>query len=209
MDDVGRLIKFIHSLLDFEWKYPQEFQYDNMGAIIIDGILQAGINYNAVVLPRVLSFLSANSKLRTLTDFKRKIQEVGIDAVINFRNEAKIQRIKDIVNLLELEGVDTVNDFKKWLGKDANINKLKSIKGIGDKTSDYFQILVGISAVAVDTNIRDFLRVAGIKVKDDEYSRPKQIVENAAKEMNIGLSVLDYSIWSHVSSGKLKKFKVC
>ncbi|MBI2054665.1 MAG: hypothetical protein HYT39_01025 [Candidatus Sungbacteria bacterium] len=180
-----------------------------MGAIIIDGILQAGINYNAVVLPRVLSFLSANSKLRTLTDFKRKIQEVGIDAVINFRNEAKIQRIKDIVNLLELEGVDTVNDFKKWLGKDANINKLKSIKGIGDKTSDYFQILVGISAVAVDTNIRDFLRVAGIKVKDDEYSRPKQIVENAAKEMNIGLSVLDYSIWSHVSSGKLKKFKVC
>jgi hypothetical protein len=50
------LVTYINSLEHFEFSGSKGPVYDHMGAIIADSILQAGLNYENVVFPRVKPF---------------------------------------------------------------------------------------------------------------------------------------------------------
>jgi len=51
-DNAKALVKYIGTLTDFQIVDPS-YPYNHMGATITDAMLQAGINYEAVVKPRV------------------------------------------------------------------------------------------------------------------------------------------------------------
>ena len=58
---------------------------NNMGATIIDGVLQSGLNYNNVVKPRVDKFKNENRDVKTTTEFYNLI--INEDSTI-FKNRA-------------------------------------------------------------------------------------------------------------------------
>jgi hypothetical protein len=116
--------------------------YQNMGAIIIEAILQAGMNYERAVKPRVTKFLRDYPELKDTSGFMTLIKRGDFENVINWKGD-KVDRIIQLTEFLITEGVETEKDFSIWLTNDQNISRLKNIKGIKDKTVDYIKILCG------------------------------------------------------------------
>jgi len=201
MENIGtkakQLADYIQSLNDFEIIEYTMGGYNNMGATIIEGILQANINYRSVVKPRVEKFIRQHPKCKDLKSFQALINKKNIENIIEFRGE-KCRRIVSLTEFLLKNGINIEKQFKKWLGYPNNLTKLNKLKGIGNKTIDYFKILVGISTVAIDRHIVKFLKMAGIPFKN--YSEAHQITTGAAKLLNVNPSFLDHSIWRYMSS---------
>lgn len=198
-----RLVKYIRSLKEFKLiSQPNEFQYENFGAVIIDCILQAGLNYKNVVEPRIKTYLSKFSEKKKLIDFKKFLEGDVSMEILRFKNKEKLERMSRLVRFFEKEGLNTVEDLRKWLSIEGNNLKLKSIKGIGPKTADYICMLVGLQAIAVDVNLIKFLNSAGINLTVNDYYEAREVIKEAADNLKIQPSVLDFSIWSYVSNKK-------
>ena len=93
--------------------------------------------------------------------------------------------------------VETVDDLRAWLVDAGNIQRLKRIKGIGDKTADYFKILTGIPTSAIDRHLYKFLAQAGVEV--NSYAQAQQVIRETAALLNIDERTLDYSIWAYMA----------
>lgn len=71
--------KFLDITRSYDYKIGDSFSFNsdnsrnpthnNMGATIIEGILQAGLNYNNVVKPRVIKFKNEYREYTTTTHF--------------------------------------------------------------------------------------------------------------------------------------------
>ncbi len=91
------------------------------------------------------------------------------------------------------------------LPNSSNILKLKAIKGIGQKTADYFKILVGISTCAIDRHLLNFLDFAGLT--DNEYSQAQDVINSTADLLSIDRAHFDHSIWQYMSKRVIKPKK--
>jgi len=198
--EIERLASYIKSLKNFTFFNFAEGNYDHMGATITDAILQAGLKYETVVRPRaekIKQFLEA----KTTSGFFNLIQKEGLSKLINWVNPEKLSRIENIVQFFIKEKIETEIDLKEWLLVEENLVKLKSLRGVGDKTVDYFKILVGFSGSAIDRHLLKFLHHAGIDVRD--YNRAKTIIDGAADALSIDRRRFDYSIWKYMSDKKM------
>jgi hypothetical protein len=191
------LIRFVKCLPDFTIVTEIDGNYQNMGATIIDGILQAGINYTSTVKPRVNDFLNKYPNTKTVQDFKVLCDSVSVPALINWKKSAKTERIEKLTIFLIKEGIDTEEEFKEWLKYSNNITKLKRLPGIKDKTADYFKILTGHNTNAIDRHLIGFLSKAGISVSS--YKEAQSIISETARMLNIPESYFDHSIWKYMS----------
>jgi hypothetical protein len=193
------MIRHIETLHDFELSKPElQTPYENMGATITDAILQAGTKWATVVKPRLISLLALEDA-RTTDGFLKLLIRDGAPSVLNWEHTEKPKRIFQLAILLSNERVQSELELKVWLQKDHNIEKLKQISGIGNKTVDYLRILSGISAVAVDRHLFRFLQKAGINIGTNEYKRAREIVAETAVQMKIDQSIIDHSIWAYMS----------
>lgn len=195
-----QLVNFISSMSNFEIVKEIDGNYNHIGATIVDAILQAGINYKYTVKPRVNSLLQKYPEAITTQDFVELINEIGLDKLINWKHPEKLNRILSVLDLFIINNVKNELDLKKWLKVSTNIIELKKIKGIGDKTADYFKILVGIETNAVDRHLHNFLKMASIKV--NSYNEAHEIINDASLLMNINPAYLDHSIWKYMSEKK-------
>jgi hypothetical protein len=66
----------------------------NMGAILVDAIFQAGMNYQTVVLPRVRAVASAFPDLRTVGDVDRAIRAKLFSSALNWSHHEKPSRLR-------------------------------------------------------------------------------------------------------------------
>jgi ABC-type taurine transport system substrate-binding protein len=112
-------------------------QYHHMGATLADAVLQRGIDYKAVVEPRIKRLLAAYSESTTTSAFARIVIEQGAAQVLDWSEGQKPQTLTALINLLLESGVETEGELKAWLERPDNISVLKRIKGIKDKTADY------------------------------------------------------------------------
>ncbi len=198
MDNKSKILKnFIENLNDFKIVTEIDGDYQNMGAIIIDGILQSGINYKTVVKPRILNYLKDHSNKKTTPEFKTLIETVPVSQLIKWKESAKTKRIILLTNFLFDKHINTQEDFKKWLSFQENIIELKTLSGIEDKTADYFKILTGHSTNAIDRHLLNFLEKAGITTND--YKEAQMIISQTAKILGVNESYLDHSIWKYMS----------
>jgi thermostable 8-oxoguanine DNA glycosylase len=94
------------------------------------------------------------------------------------------------------------SDFRQWLGDSDNVESLKKIKGIKDKTANYFKILVGIQTNAIDRHLLSFLSQAGIGVSN--YEEASDVINAAADILGVPRAHFDHSIW-HYQAGKSTK----
>ena len=167
-----------------------------MGAVLTDAVLQAGLNYNQVVLPRVLRVLDTYPKAATTSGFLNVLEAKGYQEVLNWNDEEKPARLKRLATFLKDRNVETVGDLKTWLARPESRKELLGIKGVGPKTADYVPILAGLPSVAVDRHIERFCAGAGIERKTIRKS-----VKEAATELGVDEGCLDYSIWFYMSKG--------
>lgn len=202
--NVKLLIKHIESLTDFKIVKPEmSIPYNHMGATITDAMLQAGTTWNTVVKPRIQKILKY-PEARTTTGFLNLIKRMDIKTLLQWNDSEKPNRILKAIDFFIEETIETETDLKIWLENDANIKKLKKLRGVGNKTADYFKILSGISTSAVDRHMIEFLKRAGIDISISDYSEAREIINMAAQEKCIDKSILDYSIWKYMSDKKTR-----
>ena len=83
----------------------QRTPYFHMGATITDSILQAGINYENVVYPRIYKLLSLFPEYKTTSDFIILMQTIPLRELIVWNNERKLDLIKQLSWILYNIGI--------------------------------------------------------------------------------------------------------
>lgn len=192
------LKEYINTIDNFRVIKPEVCPYCNhIGALFTDAVLQAGLNYRSVVLPRVTHVLKLFPEANTVKSFSQVLECHGINKVLNWNNNIKTRRMQDLVDFCLVHSINTRTDLVLFLNTEKGVEAIKSINGIGNKTCDYLKRLLGFDNVAVDRHIRAFLERADIKY--DDYYDIKAVVEYAADFMGMERRTLDYSIWSYMS----------
>jgi thermostable 8-oxoguanine DNA glycosylase len=157
-----------------------------------------------VVLPRVEKVKSF-PKAQTTTGFCELLKgKGGTNIFLDWKGKRKPERIMRIIELFIDERIETEVDLRRWLEKEEHIDLLSRIKGIGDKTIDYFRILAGIPTVAVDRHLIKFIQNTGIEINPNSYQEAKLIINRTAEELGYNRSLFDHSIWKYMSSKKVK-----
>jgi endonuclease III-like uncharacterized protein len=197
---VRLLINYIKSLSDFKIIEP-DTPYRHMGATVTDAMLQAGTTWETVVSPRVQELRHSYPEAKTTTGFLKLLERIGPGELLKWNDREKPNRVLRIARFFAEEGIETEADLKTWLENEANIVRLKELRGIGNKTADYFKILCDIPTSAVDRHLIEFLNGAGIEIDRISYSEAREIINKSAEQMGINKSVLDHSIWKYMSSG--------
>jgi len=174
-----------------------------MGATLADAVLQRGIDYKAVVEPRVKHLKATYPDAITTSAFARVLEHDGAPRVLDWADGPKPLTLVVLVGVLLENGIETEEDLRVWLELPANITRLHQIKGIKDKTTDYLRILVGVQTVAVDMHLFGFLEEAGIHTRD--YAEAHRILLEVAEILGVEASKLDHSIWRYRSSMSSKR----
>jgi len=177
-----------------------EIPYNHMGATIADATLQPGVKYETVVKPRVRRIREGYPEARTTSGFLKVLTEIGPEKLLNWRDSEKPRRVSEAAQFLAKEGIETEAQLGIWLKKEQNLAKLDTVRGVGNKTIDYFKILAGIPAVAVDRHLLNFLKEAGVEVTS--YREAREVIDRTADMIGKSRSLLDHSIWKYMSDRK-------
>ncbi len=172
--------------------------YCHMGATLTDTVLQAGLNYRSVVLPRVSRILDLYPNAKTTTSFWRLFCDVGPNELLQWSHPEKINRLTRLVEVLRAKRLETEFEVACWLRSLSAADELLAIKGIGPKTVDYLKILVGIPTVAVDRHVRSMFWLLGLEFT--AYDDCRAIVCKAADLLRLEPHIVDGMIWQFVSS---------
>lgn len=156
---------------------------DNLGAIFVDAVFQAGVNYRTVVLPRVRAVMTAFPDLRTVTDVEKAIPSKAFTSALAWNHQEKPSRLQSLVRFFLKRNVETLLDLQRWMRRSENRHELKSVRGIGAKTIDYLAKLIGLPAIAVDRHANRLLRAAGIIPRT--YEEARRVLEFAADLLQI------------------------
>ena len=182
--------------MEFDDVLPQ-MPYYHMGATITDSILQAGLNYRYVVFPRVQKLICRFRDYNTTRDFIILMHAFSLGELINWRDECKLTRIRDLSYMFYENGIENENQLAIWMDESNNIIQLRKISGIGPKTVDYLRMLSGTQAIAVDRHMFRFLELKGIH--NISYTEANQIYKKACVLLGISQYEIDKKIWQFMS----------
>jgi hypothetical protein len=196
MDTVSRLVEHIRSLPSFRIVDEIGSPYGHMGATLADAALQAGVRYETVVRARVQRLLREHPHANTTSAFSALLRERGAKEVLTW-NGRKLETLDQLIAFLLHEQIETEPQLAAWINQPGNLDRLRGIKGIKDKTANYIKILVGGQSVAVDRHLFRFLAEAGAPTSD--YSVAHATIGKAAERLGVEPAVLDHSIWRYMS----------
>lgn len=192
-----KLADYIGTIDGFEIQKTYD-SYDHMGALVVDGILQASLKYETVVRPRAEKVLNDYSEAKTTSEFMELVHSENINEVLRWKDDRKPGYILGMLQFLKDKGIETVPELSDWLEDDENMEEfIKENKGVGKITGEYFKILSGGSSVKADRHVKTFLKEAGVQFSSEDDA--KDIVVEAANMMGVAPEVLDHSIWKYVS----------
>jgi hypothetical protein len=175
----------------------ERISYNHMGATLTDTVLQAGLNYRSVVLPRVRHVLVEYPDAQTTTKFWTVLREIGPNTVLRWSHPEKIDRLNRLIELLLAYTIETEAQLSEWLSSNAATEELLSLKGIGPKTVDYLKILVGIPTIAVDRHVKALFKILDLEFSG--YEDFRSVLCHAAEILRIPAHILDGIIWQHLS----------
>lgn len=197
IDHAVRLADFVRDLPDFRMYTTLGDPYGHIGATVADAILQANRRYVAFVRPRVQRILREYPSARTTTAVRLLLSETGTTTFLGVRDTARAVRVEQVLAMFAAEAIETEADLREWLVERNGGVRLQTIRGIGPKTADYFKILVGLPASAIDMHLRAFLALAGITAAS--YQAAQTVVDGAADVLGVDRALFDHSIWQYMS----------
>lgn len=172
--------------------------YDHAGALLADAVLQAGLNYRTVVMPRVERILKEFPDVNRVSNLIRLVNKGDTACLLDWKHPTKVKRFEHLVGFLHGEMVDTTDDIRSALKSETFRANLQLLNGVGPKTIDYMACLVGIESIAVDRHIRTFAAKAGIH--NDEYQFLKNAFCFAADLLSISRREFDAWVWTREAS---------
>ena len=193
VESVSAKVRALPGFPDFP---PCAPAYTHIGALLTDAGLQAGIDYNAVVTPRVARMLARWPDAATVSAFLEHSSKSDLKEVIDWQHGEKPRRIRRIAELLAKERIETVEDLGGWIQEPGSRAKLISLRGIGEKTADYIANLAGQPVLAVDVRLRGFVADSGVNV--ESYSDIHRLLACVAQRLGVNLGALDRAIWQAV-----------
>jgi endonuclease III len=196
-EDARRLVQYIQSLTHFVY-HNVDPPYGHIGATIADAVLQANNKYDTNVTPRIQRILKQWPNARTVTAVLELLRSIPAVTFLNWKGRDRADRFTSILHLLQSENVESEADLQTWLTKDANLQKLLAINGVGPKTVDYLKIMVGLQSIAIDRRLLKFFGMAGIAINSGDYDTARDILKGAASLLSVSQADLDHSIWKYV-----------
>lgn len=175
---------------------------EHLGAVLADSVLQAGLDYRSVVLPRVTRILEnfeAASEMPALIEIV--IGGASAD-FLNWKHNIKISRFESLVRKVHSLGIQNIVDLRASLVCDDFGHEIQKVKGVGPKTVDYMACLVGIDSVAVDRHIRSYAKRAGVVGED--YHFLKHVFCFSADLLAVSRREFDGWVW-HRESARSRK----
>lgn len=197
MADSEKLAQYVRSLPEFVIYTTIDGNYNHIGATVADAVLQANMRYATHVKPRVNRILATYPEARTTTAVLRLLEGIRATEFLSWRGEDRAERFCRVLGLFASENIETEAELSTWLLDNTNLPKLRSIKGIGPKTVDYFKILVGVSTSAIDRHLLNFLGLAGLTPCG--YNEAQAIVNATADILSVDRAYFDHSIWQFMS----------
>lgn len=197
MSDPEKLAQYVRSLPEFVIYETIDGNYNHIGATVADAVLQANNRYATHVKPHVNRILVTYPEAQTTTSVLRLLQEISATEFLSWHGEDRAARFSHVLGFFASEGIETEADLRDWLFDNTNLPKLRSIKGIGPKTVDYFKILVGISTSAIDRHLLNFLGLAGLAPCG--YDEAQTVINAAADVLSVDRAYFDHSIWQFMS----------
>lgn len=175
-----------------------EFSYpSHLGAVMADSILQAGVNYQTVVFPRVTFILDQYPDAVDLDGVNQIIATGLLPSFLRWKHHSKIERFEQLAYFFSSRCINTTSDLSQSLSQAEFRADLLSVFGVGQKTIDYMACLVGLDHVAVDRHVRRFVERADVDV--DSYQSVQSVVCYAADLMGSGYREFDSWIWQFES----------
>ena len=202
--EARKLANYIVTIPDIVWIWSDRKSYNNMGATLTDAGLQAGLNYNTVVMPRVKRVLSLWPGNQNTSDFLKIMDIYGYSYVLDWSHPEKPRRIVDMAKLIGTNNIESEDELGVWLSVASNKLAMLNIEGIGPKTIDYLLMLTGTPTLAIDRHLKKFANSANVNF--NSYDEIKMTYHFAADLLGIDYDVMDKSIWSYyVNSSKTMK----
>jgi hypothetical protein len=174
--------------------YSVRSTYGHAGALLADAVLQTGLSYRSVVMPRVWRILTEFPDADCVSALVCVVEKGGTAHLLNWQHPTKVDRFEYLVHFLHRAKVDTTGDIRKALKSNTFCADLQSLNGVGPKTIDYMSCLVGIESIAVDRHIRSFAVRAG--VNNTKYDFLKNTFCFAADLLSISRREFDAWVWS-------------
>ncbi len=196
--EIREFARTMDAELPHGWRDAVPSPWNHIGAIVADAGLQAGINYETVVLPRVRRIVHLYPAAATTRGFSATAQLIGLDTVLMWSHPTKLARVASITTLLLSHDVDTVRDLRSWLQQTGSLDALLGLHGVGRKTVDYLKKLAGLPAMPVDRHLRRFAHAMGLWcVTYDEWAH---LYARAACVLGVDPSILDAAVWQYCRS---------
>jgi hypothetical protein len=168
--------------------------YGHAGALLADAVLQAGLSYRSVVMPRVARILTEFPDANRVSAIVCFIEEGKTRHLLDWQHPTKVKRFEHLVDFFHRAKVDSTGDIRTALKCDRFCADLQLLNGIGPKTIDYMSCLVGIESIAVDRHIRAFAARAGLD--NDEYDFLRNAFCFAADLLSMSRREFDAWVWS-------------
>jgi hypothetical protein len=175
---------------------PSTPVYVHMGALLSDAVLQPGLNYVTVVVPRVRTIMQRYASAGVTTKFLQLLHRETAERVLMWRHAEKPSRLLMLTTALANSDVETVRDLADWL--QTNATRLLDLRGIGPKTLDYIRKLAGLDAVPVDRHIKSFAEEAGIDHND--YAHLSAVIFRTAALLDVRAADVDRAVWTYCAS---------
>jgi hypothetical protein len=172
--------------------------YKHAGALLADAVLQAGLSYHSVVMPRVGRILKEFPDADRVSVLSYLVEKGSTAHLLNWQHRTKIERFERLVCFLHRAKVETTDDIRTVLKSETFCADLQTLNGVGPKTIDYLACLVGIESIAVDRHIRTFALRSG--VNNDAYEFLKNVFCFAADLLSISRREFDAWVWSREAS---------
>lgn len=173
-----------------------------MGALLVDAVLQSGMNYKTFVMPRVKRVRTLYPHATTVIAVRRLLRSVGPKALLDVANIAKCTALWGLVDLLSEEQVDTVAELRAWIEMPGARHKLLAVHGVGEKTAAFLRILLGHDGIAIDTHVRR--AAAAVKVVTKTDGELAALFAEAAVQTGYRLTDIDGALWTRESGRRSK-----
>lgn len=171
--------------------------WGHMGAALVEAALQRQRDYKSVVQPAARAVKEAWPDAETTSGLRKRLREHDLGEVIKYRSPSRTLQVGQMAAVLELHQVETIDDFRATLSDPQRGPVLRKdldrVKYVGSKTLDYLEILVGISAVAIDRRLTRITRAAGIERTD--YGHLAAVIRAAAADRGWRPGDLDAALW--------------
>lgn len=197
--DAEKLLAYMDSL-GIDASTERTRGWHSIGAIIVDAALQRRQNYARTVRPRVAALVEAWPDADTTSGFRRRLDSGELSKTISWRSPERLTQIDHVTRVLErpdieIETVNQLQDHLKHPAKRIELRTaLRSVRHVGPKTLDYFDILTGIpTGVAIDVRIRRVAEAAGITNKS--YDHLAAVIREAARRRGWRPGDLDGTLW--------------